>query len=540
MKKRERITLIVALAVTLVTLLVVAAPSAFAGQVTKIQNPQQSVDTYEVTMPARGTISARLEWTDLAGNPIAGWPTSEIDLNLQGDGSGGPYSDLTDKTWYSGLNPTVTGTQRVASNGQVFWVSVMPWLGDLKYKLWIYNNGTAIAGYNPKEGTAYGGGGEIFVPSDGPWASCVQWWAGQAGSVYGCWNDYTYERVPGATYDTLSEAYVDTFIAPQPLVRNTLGGGGNPASNKWYTVAPEIWPSAANVGGVTVDWPTGAQYPKPGSLAAGAAGASAWYTYTYPDASVTGNPVAYTLGTLNNAQFSRRNCTVSNTANGEIRAWFTGTAATLIYAKTAGGGTASVTVDGSEQGPVEMYASPAQFGQTKALTAVGAGPHEVVIKSLNPTKPTGSTGWTIYVDALVAPTDAADPTLVSENNLDGNFTYKWATIGNNNFSGLKCALQGSSSATAAFSFVGTSLEFKYVKTAAGGLGDVYIDGVYKETINFYANPAAFNQVATYSGLTNELHTFFIKNKGTANPPATGTIMYVDAFRVNGADPWIEE
>lgn len=538
MKKRDRIMLVVALAVTLVTLLVVAAPSAFAGQVTKIQNPQQSVDTYEVTMPARGTVSARLEWTDLAGNPIAGWPTSEIDLEIQGDGSGGPYSDLSDKTWYSGLNPLITGTVR-CNAGETFWISVMPWVGDLKYTLWIYNNGTALAGY-PKTGTAYGAGGEIFVPSNGLWASCVQWWAGQPGSVYACWNDYVYERVPGAIYDTLSEAYVDTFIAPQPLVRATVGGGGNPQPNKWYTVAPEIWPSAANVGGATVDWPTGAQYPKPGSLAAGAAGATAWYTYTYPDDAVTGNPVAYTLGTLNNAQFSRRNCAVSNTANGEIRAWFTGTSAALVYAKTAGGGTASVMVDGVEKGPLEMYASPNQLGQTFPVTGLTAGTHEVVIKSLNPTKPTGSTGWTIYVDAIVASTDAADPTPVSENNLDGNFTYKWATIGNAGFSGGKCALQGSSSATAAFSFVGTSLEYKYAKTPAGGLGDVYIDGVYRETINFYSNPFALNQVATYSGLSNELHTFFLKNKGTANPPATGTIMYVDAFRVNGADPWIEE
>lgn len=539
MKKRDRIMLVVALAVTLVTLLAVAAPSAFAGQVTKIQYPQQSVDTYEVTMPSRGTISARLEWTDLAGNPIAGWPTSEIDLEVQGDGSGGPYSDLSDKTWYSGLNPTITGTIRCDA-GQTFWVSVMPWLGDLKYTLTIYNNGTAVAGY-PKTGTAYGAGGEIFIPNDGSWISCIQWWAGSTGNVYGCWNDYVYERIPGTVYDTLSEQYVDTFIAPQPAVRATIGGGSNPKSNKWYTVAPEIWPSAANVGNATVDWPVGAQYPKPGSLTWNGTGASAVYTYSYPDASVTGNPVAYLWGSQSNAGFSRRNVCLENSPSAQVSVTFTGDTLKLIHPKTSASGYASVKVDGVEKGPIDMYASPTVPKFTSTINALGAGPHTVVIKpyldgSGNPVKNAASTGWAVWVDAIEAPTDAADPTPLSENNLDGNFTYKWTnqTVAGNGFS-----VSAGAAAVAAFTFTGTQVEYKYLKGPGGGRADVYIDGNKVETVDYYAATGTFNVVSSYGSLTDEIHTLMIRNAGSKTTASTNTYVYIDGFRVNGAGSWYE-
>ena len=381
-------------------------------------------------------------------------------------------------TLYEGTNPELGSY--VLPAGQTAYIAVLPYAGDNNYTIDVDFNSVEVAGY-PKTAPAYGSNGEVYVPSDGPWISCAQYWPGGGSNpLYACWFDQVYQRVdPDDPYDTLSEQLFPTFTPPQSTERNTIGGSGHPQSGEWYGVTPQIWPGAkvpnTLVNGV----------PQPGSISATTA--PLWYTYSYPDASVTGDPVAYFWPTITNANASKRNYSADVSTGASLSAAFSGDSITWVYEKNSACGIANVTIDGVSKGTVDQYSASPVFKATTTWSGLGAGNHTIVITN-SKTKDPASSNTFITHDAFLADgiNDPSDPTPVLENNYDGETTYQWAKINNAAASGGNYSADCSTAAAAAFEFTGSSVTFKYTKNSACGIANVYIDGVFQGQVDQYS------------------------------------------------------
>ena len=511
--------------------------TASAGQVTKIMYAQENSDVYayQNTSGSTGTLSVSIGWTDIATGVATTYPVGEVDGDIFSGPAGTPYADLgltvpSVQTLSVGTNPEAGSLS--LPNGQIAYIAVLPFAGDNNYSIYVYFNSVLVSGY-PKTAQAYGSNGEVYVPSNGDWISCAQYWpGGGANPLYASWNDQVYQRVaPGDPFDVLSAQLSSGFVAPQTTQRTIIGGSGHPQSSEWYGVTPQIWPGAkvpnTLVNGV----------PQPGTVSATAA--PLWYTYSYPDASVTGNPVAYFLGNLTNSSASKRSVTLFGAPTESCTYKFYGTSLTLVYTKTAAGGLASVKIDNNDgnfvekapTGGLDMYSAAPAWKQTYAITGLTNGWHNVVVKSLNPAHNAASSGWFIYVDGFDVDAVPQNPVDRSENNYAGQIGYHWETITNSHADGGSTSLVGDFKAPAAFTFTGTSVSYVYEKTPAGGLADVYIDGIFQGTLNEYASPVAWQATQDYGPLANTTHTIMIVNHGTTNPPSSSTFIYVDSFIV---------
>jgi hypothetical protein len=551
MRMRGKVLVAVVLAALVVTLVAIAAPGAFAGQVTKIQYPQLSADTYSFTCPnTSGTqdFTATLSWTDMAGNPIDGWPTSEIDLLLQGPDTAaaadqtGPYEDLTDESFYPGDNPFTTNAVTLLRHGGTYYITVQPWLADTKYTLDCYisrNGGTPaeITGF-PKTGNAYGGGGDVYVPSMGTWHSCVQWWPGTGTSYTQAWNDYAYGR---NTDDIFAEGIETTFLPPQPAVTTPVDGVTHDpgtdneytdGSTEWAVVCPQIWGTAATPN----SWPSGASYPKPGSLAWTAS--SAWYTYSFTDDSKADAP-AYFFTQSSVATASQRSFSSDASSASSLSYRFYGPSVKWVYPTYKYGGFAKVTVDGVAQPLVNQYSLALTQGASTTFSGFDAASYHTIVITSNKTKDPASLGFFTYHDAFVAPQDPDDTTPTAENNLDGSTTYQWGRSVLAGPSGGSFSSTKASGAALAFTWKGTSITWKYVTYKYGGIQKVFIDGVQQANVDQYSAAMTLTGPTTqktYSGLTDDWHTIFITGNGSKNASSLGLFIYHDAFLPNGGTP----
>jgi bacillopeptidase F len=175
---------------------------------------------------------------------------------------------------------------------------------------------------------------------------------------------------------------------------------------------------------------------------------------------------------------------------------------------------------------VAQYAPTPEFGRRLDLTGLGAGEHTVVVESTA----------TLYHDAFLAPTDAADPIPLAEDHSDGATRYAWARRGFGGASGLSYACAAGKDAATAFTCTGSSLTWKYVRRPDGGIAHVWIDGADKGLVDqFGGRPkrrgAPLAASVTYGGLGSGLHTVLIVNTGEKNASSSGFVVTSDAFVV---------
>jgi hypothetical protein len=529
-KRRLLVVMVLGVLVTAAVLVFVATASA--GQVTKIMYAQENSDVYayQNTSGSTGTLSVSIGWTDIATGVATIYPVGEVDGDIFSGPAGAPYTDLgltvsSVQTLDVGTNPEV-GSCSLPDN-QTAYVAVLPFAGDNNYSIYLYFNSDLVSGY-PKTAQAYGSNGEVYVPSDGDWISCAQYWpGGGANPLYASWSDQVYQRVaPGNPFDVLSAQLSTGFVAPQTTQRTIVGGSGHPQSAEWYGVTPQIWPGAkvpnTLVNGV----------PQPGTVSA--ATAPLWYTYSYPDASVSGNPVAYFWAPVANAGASKRTFSSSVATGASISAAFSGNTLTWEFVKGPGQGVAKVTIDGTVVGTVDQYAPVLTPGQTVTYTGLGSGNHTVLIQN-NKTRNPLSGSTFISHDAFIANgvNDPSDPTPVMENNYDGETSYQWSKVTNASASGTDFSSTVATSAAAAFTFTGSAVTYKYMVGPGNGVVHVYIDGTDEGTIDLY-NSALVPGSTSFTGLApGVLHTILILNNKTKNPASGSTFMNVDAFVVGG-------
>jgi hypothetical protein len=434
--------------------------------------------------------------------------------------------------------------------GKPIYFGVVGWLRDAKYRLRVWwtpdstgvetliidtDNNTAY----PGDQWAYGDGGTYDMrATSGSGHSVIQYWKGtlnratSASDVWANWDDYNYGRdnsdlvmadnwQPSPTLDDMVS----------PLVTDTTipGTGQYPALPGWYIAGPEIWTAAArgpNVwGDILKD-----TYPKPGSLLWN--DCPSWYTWSYPDSTVTTEKPTYFWGMVNLATIDGRSLSQSSQLSESMTYKFYGDSFAWVHSTGPKGGNVSVKVDGVEKGPIDTYtAGSLTHKVVTPFTGFGAtAVHTVVLQAIGKNPLSGGT-WT-YHDYFIGKTDAADPVPTShrQNNTDGSTGYDWgrSTIGGASVSTCKAA-----NGAIAYTFNKTAglntITWKYAVHPRGGIVNVYIDGKVKATIDEYAAAAGLGSTALdTSTLATGWHTILIVNT-SKNPAALGAWTYHDAF-----------
>jgi hypothetical protein len=526
MKRFGPITLLLAC----LLLLMIPAAAAAAGTTTGIVRAHGNVDVFTYTPAETGYLNVELSYTDLAGNPLGGWPYAEVDVVVQGFQNGQPYYDLDIAGLYVGTNP-ISAQVSVSSAfvSKTFFFTVSPFAGEARYHLVVTFRST-LTGVTSTvidaTGDVHASDGEFFLPSTATsWLSVFHEWPGildrslGQSDVYANWEDYAYSRDSAMVAENWSVEWTAPVVTNVPTIDPRAWG-------KWITTMPQIWNGAAqpNVwANILSD-----QFPMPGSLAVG--DAQAWYTWSYGDSAATTSVPAYAFATKLNAAASGQSFSFQNEPGAQVSYAFVGDALTWRYAVGPDGGTATVVVDGMTRGTVDQYAADMGYGRQLTLAGLGVGAHTVAVTS---------TG-TLYHDAFVAPTDVGDVRPVAENHSDGTTKYRWATMKNTAASGGSYSYAAATDAATAFTFTGTAITWQYVPGPTGGIAEVWIDGVNKGPVDQYQATAkpkkgkkatAAVKTVTYSGLVSSMHTILIRVTGTANASSTGTVVTSDAFTV---------
>ena len=185
MKRRLLVVMVFGVMVAATALMFVATASA--AQVTKIMYAQENSDVYTFTNTsgADGTLSVSIGWTDINTGVATTFPVGQVD----GDIFSGPATRLhcripmtistptvaTVATLDAGTNPEVGSYDLPA--GETAYIAVLPYVGDNNYTIDVKFNGAEVTGF-PKTAQAYASNGEVYVPSDGDWISCAQYWPG--------------------------------------------------------------------------------------------------------------------------------------------------------------------------------------------------------------------------------------------------------------------------------------------------------------------------------------------------------------------------
>lgn len=118
-------------------------------------------------------------------------------------------------------------------------------------------------------------------------------------------------------------------------------------------------------------------------------------------------------------------------------------------------------------------------------------------------------------------------TMVQQN--AGSIVYagSWSTVSLGTASGGSYTKATSKTASATWTFRGTSVKLGYIAQKAAGKGKVYIDGVLKATVDMYSSTSTKR---TYTiTVPSGVHTFKIVPAGLKSPAATSTAVNIDSL-----------
>jgi hypothetical protein len=200
---------------------------------------------------------------------------------------------------------------------------------------------------------------------------------------------------------------------------------------------------------------------------------------------------------------------------------FTGTAITWVTRKGPDQGIASVKIDGTSKGNVDLYASSAQ-GFSQSFSGLASKSHTIII-TVTGTKNASSTGTGVALDAFVVGTTTTQDSANA-------ITYdSWTGATSSSASGGTYRIDGSKNATSTLTFSGTGVNWITSTGPSYGQANVSIDGVSKGTVDLYASTVHWQVVEAYTGLASGSHTIVITVLGTKNASSKGTKVVVDAF-----------
>ncbi len=536
---KRRLLVVTILGVLVALALVVMAPVAFGGDVTRIiyaQN-QNDLNYYKVGATA-GTFNVSLSWTKADGTGAPTFPVAEVDGLVFGPGLHQPmYEDITPPSLYEDVNPE-TASLAAQANGE-YWFGVAPYVGDVPYQLVVTftpSGGSATVVINVTK-TAFASDGSVVFPAAGNVRGVFQSYAGTldrrvgnfASDVWASWDmdmrgvgdplefldDSSVNYAPGQPYAAPSAHASGVDALEVPIPAGDVGQQVLIIPQKWGTAAnPNVWNNSLTD-----------VYPKP-DTGQTYSQCPAWYTYSFPDGSDTSTSrPAYTWPTLSSALASKRSFSFLHSTTAKITYTFYGTSLTWIYTKMNTAGIASITIDGTPY-TQDQYAAQTTYGVSRTWSGLSLGQHTVVISQSGAKNPNSSNYYVSHDGFVASQVSVGDPYTAAENNYDGMTIYTWPTLSIN---GTTFSFIHSSTAAVAFTFQGESITLKYVGMATAGIQNVWVDGVPQTQVDEYTQNTDTTCSQTWSGFTLGTHTFFMMASGSKNSAATNYYTSVAGF-----------
>ena len=216
---------------------------------------------------------------------------------------------------------------------------------------------------------------------------------------------------------------------------------------------------------------------------------------------------------------------------------FTGTYLRWISKKSPAYGLARVSLDGKDQGTVDLYRPYTSYQEKVWDTGpLEEGLHTVTI-SWTGTATGGDTNIGLDAfDALGAfvPAQAASvPVRYEDTDRRVLYTGLWDNLASPAASGA-CLRTVSAAGQAQITFQGTSVAWVGMKGPASGLARVSLDGKDQGTVDLYSASARYDQTLwSITGLLDGPHTLVVAWTGSKNPASTGATISLDAFAVTG-------
>jgi parallel beta-helix repeat protein len=199
---------------------------------------------------------------------------------------------------------------------------------------------------------------------------------------------------------------------------------------------------------------------------------------------------------------------------------FSGTSVTWLTRKGPQQGIATVSIDGTARGTVDLYATaPAAFA--KSYTGLTSTAHTVKVTVTG--KNAASQASTVRVDGFrvgTVLTEDSTPTVVFSG---------WTGVTATGPSGGAFRWATASTATSSFTFTGTAVSWLTAVGPAYGKARVTVDGVDKGVVDLYAPTRQWKVEKAYTGLATGAHTIIVRVLGTKNASSTGTKVVVDGF-----------
>lgn len=128
-------------------------------------------------------------------------------------------------------------------------------------------------------------------------------------------------------------------------------------------------------------------------------------------------------------------------------------------------------------------------------------------------------------------TAAATLSLLQEKATSIAYTGTWKRVSLSGASGGYVRKNGTAGKKAVLSFNGTSVALVSTSATARGIAEIWLDGVYQESVDLYAPSTSTKQVvwAPDAPLSAGAHTLEVRVTGIRNPSATKNRIDVDAF-----------
>jgi hypothetical protein len=222
-----------------------------------------------------------------------------------------------------------------------------------------------------------------------------------------------------------------------------------------------------------------------------------------------------------------------SSAAGSTLTWSITTSAgrhvTVVGVRGPSGGRAAVRVDGVKRGTISFFASQSGY-RVKLFTskALSRGAHTVQVKVLG-TKPAGSKGTDVAVDALLVGTVVKQETAARQ--VFRRVTAKPASGGSYDL--VTHRLRGDTGASPSYSLVfrGTGVAVYATKLPSSGRAQIRVDGVLRSTVNLHARKATYGvKVFNLAGLADKRHTLRVVCLGTRT--GAGSAVALDRIAVS--------
>jgi hypothetical protein len=209
-------------------------------------------------------------------------------------------------------------------------------------------------------------------------------------------------------------------------------------------------------------------------------------------------------------------------AGATARWTFTGTSIRWWTVTGPTQGRAYLLVDGVRKLSADNYAAATHYHVARTVTGLRYARHTVTVQVLGLLGSTTGKGTFVAVDAFsVGTLLTKTPALV----------MTWRRAASRSFSAGYAAVADRAGCTLGFAFRGTSVTWYTERARSMGQVAVYLDGVYKGTVDNYATSTTYAVARALTRLSDRVHTLKLVVLGRHHRGATGTSVIVDRFGV---------